>query len=337
MKNCDFAYYLSNFFTTYLPGHLNVSENTVYSYRDTFTRLLTYFKDERSVPPDKLKFSHFSRDSVEDFLKWLENTSHCGISTRNQRLAAIKSFFRYVQVEQPEYLMLCQSIISIRSKKSPKPTIQYLTGEEMKLLLEQPDTADRNGRRDLALLSLLYDSAARVQEICDLTVRNLRLTSPPVVRLNGKGRKIREVPLSAPCADILRKYMQERKLDRQDRMDEPLFFNSQGRNLTRSGVSFILAKYISKANAVSPHSLPSTITPHCIRYSKAMHLLESGVNLIYIRDFLGHESIETTQIYAKANPEKKRAAISKTCDDSSAPKMPDWNDNPDLMSFLKGL
>ena len=127
MKNCDFAYYLSNFFTTYLPGHLNVSENTVYSYRDTFTKLLTYFKDERSVPPDKLKFSHFSRDSVEDFLKWLENTSHCGISTRNQRLAAIKSFFRYVQVEQPEYLMLCQSIISIRSKKSPKPTIQYLT------------------------------------------------------------------------------------------------------------------------------------------------------------------------------------------------------------------
>lgn len=337
MKNCDFAYHLTNFFTAYLLGQLNVSENTISSYRDTFSKLLTFFKEVRSVVPEKLKFVHFSRDAVEEFLLWLENSQNCGISTRNQRLAAIKSFFRYVQIEQPEQLFLCQSIIGIKSKRHPKPTIQYLTGNAMKLLLAQPDTSDRDGRRDLAILSVLYDSAARVQELCDLTVRSLRLTVPAVIRLTGKGRKMRELPLSAPNADILRKYVQERKLDRPDRIDEPLFTNRQGRKLTRGGISYILAKYVEKANATTLNALPPTLTPHCMRHSKAMHMLEAGINLIYIRDFLGHEDVETTQVYAKANPETKRAAIFKAYNNDATPQMPDWNDDQNLMSFLKGL
>lgn len=337
MKNYDFAYHLTNFFTAYLPGHLNVSGNTISSYRDTFSKLLTFFKEVRSVAPEKLKFSYFSRNAVEEFLLWLEGSQNCGISTRNQRLAAIKSFFRYVQIEQPEQLLLCQSIIGIKCKKHPKPIIQYLTGDEVKLLLAQPDTSDRNGRRDLAILSVLYDSAARVQELCDLTVRSLRLTTPAVICLTGKGGKSREVPLSAPNADILRKYVKERRLDRPDRIDEPLFSNRQGSKLTRGGVSYILAKYVEKANSTTPNTLPSTLTPHCVRHSKAMHMLEAGINLIYIRDFLGHEDVETTQVYAKANPETKRVAISKAYHDDTAPQMPDWNDDPNLMSFLKGL
>lgn len=337
MKNCDFAYHLTNFFSAYLPGHLNASENTVSSYSYTFSKLLVFMKDVRSVPPEKLRFSHFSREAVEDFLLWLENDQHCGISTRNQRLAAIKSFFRYVQVEQPEQLLLCQSIIGIRSKKHPKPAIRYLTGDAMKRLLAQPDTSERDGRRDLAILSLLYDSAARVSEVCGLKVRSLRLAAPAVIRLTGKGGKTREVPLSAPTAGILRQYVRERKLDNPDRMEEPLFTNRQGSKLTRGGVSYILAKYVNMANADVPNALPATFTPHCMRHSKAMHMLEAGVNLIYIRDFLGHEDVDTTQVYAKANPETKRAAISKAYRNDTAPKMPDWNDDPNLMSFLKGL
>lgn len=337
MKNCDFAYHLTKFFTVYLPGHLNVSENTISSYRDTFTKLLVFMKEARGVPPEKLKFMHFSREAVEEFLLWLENEQCCGISTRNQRLAAIRSFFRYVQVEQPDQLLLCQSIISIKGKKHPKPTIQYLTGDAMKLLLAQPDTSERDGRRDLAILSVLYDSAARVSELCGLTVRNLRLTLPAVIRLAGKGGKTREVPLSSQNAYILRQYISERKLDCPDRLDDPLFTNRQGKKLTRSGISYILAKYVDKANAKIPNTMSPTLTPHCMRHSKAMHLLESGVNLVYIRDFLGHEDIDTTQVYAKANPETKRAAISKVYCGESAPQMPDWNDDPNLMSFLKGL
>jgi site-specific recombinase XerD len=337
MKNNDFAYHLSNFFQKYLPGVRNVSENTIYSYRDTFTKLLTYFRDKESITPEKIHFSSFSRSIIEDFLFYLENDLNCSISTRNQRLAAIKSFFRYVQVERPDQLILCQSILIIKNKKTQKPVIEYLTGDEIKRLLEQPDKATRNGRRDLALLSLMYDSAARVQEICDLTVKSLRLASPPTVHLYGKGRKLREIPLSAPCTDIIFKYIEENHLSRPEMQNEPLFTNNQKRKLSRSGIAYILSKYIFKANENNEEKIAERITPHCLRHSKAMHMVEAGINLIYIRDFLGHESIETTQVYAKANPEAKRKAIEKMASLNPSPTLPDWNDNPDLMDFLRKL
>jgi len=332
----DFAYHLTKFFSRYLPGQINASKHTIASYSQTFSKLLTFIKEVQLISPEKLKFGNFSRKTIEDFLLWLEVDGQCSISTRNQRLAAIKSFFRYVQVESPEQLLLCQSIISIKSKKRPKPVINYLTGNATKQLLAQPDTTDYNGRRDLAILSLLYDSAARVSEICDLTVGNLRLTNPAVVRLTGKHRKTREIPLSAPTVEILQKYMHERKLNTPNHLEKPLFTNRQGGKLTRGGISYILSKYANRVNANLPNTLPP-LTPHCMRHSKAMHMLESGINLIYIRDFLGHEDIDTTQMYAKANPETKRIAITAAYSNDMSPQMPDWNDDPNLMGFLKGL
>lgn len=330
MKNYDFSYLLSRFFTTYLSGHLNVSSNTVFSYRDTFSLLLTFFKDVKGVKPEKINFGNLTRETIEDFLNWLEEVKHCSASTRNQRLAAIKSFFRYVQVELPETLYLSQNILEIRCKKHSRPAINYLTEDEVTTLLAAPDKFARDGRRDLAILSLLYDSAARVQEICDLTVRSVRLQSPATIRLIGKGRKSRFVPLSAPNAIILQKYISDRCLDSPERLEEPLFTNRQGQKLTRGGISYILAKYVSGANI-------KAITPHCLRHSKAMHLLEAGINLIYIRDFLGHEDVETTQVYAKANPETKRIAIQKTYSNILIEELPDWNDDKNLIMFLKGL
>lgn len=336
MKNNDFAYYLTRFLQTYLPGSRNVSVNTIHSYRDTFTKLLVYFRDECSLQPEKITFLQLDRKAIEGFLSYLENVQGCSISTRNQRLAAIKSFFRYVEVECPELLLQSQTILSIKNKKHEKPVIDYLTGKEITLLLEQPDSSTSKGRRDLALLSLMYDSAARVQEICDLKVSNIRLLSPAVVRLYGKGRKAREVPLSTSCVEILRRYMEENRLTQKEMSETPLFFNNQKAKLSRSGVSYILAKYVSMANE-NGGNISSKITPHCLRHSKAMHMVEANINLIYIRDFLGHESIETTQVYAKANPEAKRKAIEKMESNSPKASMPDWNDNPDLMEFLRTL
>lgn len=310
MKNDDFAYYLSKFFQSYLPGIRNVSENTIHSYRDTFTKLLVYFRDVCGVPPEKMSFSILTRESMENFLAYLENEQKCSISTRNQRLAAMKSFCRFLQVERPDLLIQFQGILSIQNKKHTKPVISYLTASETRLLLKQPDTTTQKGRRDLALLSLMYDSAARVQEICDLKVSDVRLKAPAVVRLYGKGRKMREVPLDTPCAEILRRYMEETRLNQTMMSDMPLFFNSQMRKLSRSGVSYILGKYIDMVNSDSI-MIPKEITPHCLRHSKAMHMVEAGINLIYIRDFLGHESVETTQVYAKANPEARRKALKK--------------------------
>ncbi len=335
MRKDDFAYYLSKFFQSYLIGIRNMSENTVYSYRDTFTKLLVYYRDICGIQTEKMCFTKMTRESVEDFLAYLESEQKCSISTRNQRLAAIKSFCRYLQVERPDLLLQCQAILFIKNKKYSKPVISYLTVNEIKLLLEQPDTTTQKGRRDLTLLSLMYDSAARVQEICDLKVSDVRLKSPAVIRLFGKGRKVREVPLDTPCADILQRYMEENVLN-STVSDMPLFFNSQMQKLSRSGISYILAKYIDMVNSDSV-TIPKKITPHCLRHSKAMHMVEAGINLIYIRDLLGHESIETTQIYAKANPEARRIALKKLEQNSPNPSLPDWNDNPDLMKFLHSI
>lgn len=333
----DFAYHLSRYFTTYLAGQRNLSANTIAAYRDTFSKFLRFF-EEQGIAPEKLSFLHISREKVEDFLTWLETSQGCGIATRNHRLAGIKSFFRYVQIVCPDHLLLCGQIINnIHSKKGPKPVIQYLDKCGIALLLAQPDLSSFSGRRDLAILALLYDAGARVQELCDLTPQNLRLEAPPTATLTGKGEKSRFVPLSSQSVQILRKYMKERKIDLPEHMQHPLFTNRQGGKLTRSGVSWILGKYVRQANSAVQNALPSSLTPHCMRHSKAMHLLESGSNLIYIRDFLGHEEVETTQIYAKANPEVKRAALEKVYQSPDMPPLPDWNDDPTLLSFLKGL
>ncbi len=255
-------------------------------------------------------FKDLDHTTIEEFLAYLENDLQCSASTRNQRLAALKSFFRFVQIERPDLLSECQSILTIKNKKSPKPVMDYLSGQETELLFKQPDTTTPKGRRDLALLTLMYDSAARVQEICDLKINSVSLTVPAVIRLYGKGRKTRDVPLDAPCVEILRKYMKENRLQHSEMSNTPLFFNSRREKLSRSGVGYILSKYVEKANENGGH-ISEKISPHCLRHSKAMHMVEAGINLIYIRDFLGHESIETTQVYAKANPEIRRKAIEK--------------------------
>lgn len=219
---------------------------------------------------------------------------------------------------------------------STEPTVQYLSNQQTDILMEQPDISTPKGRRDLAMILLLYDSAARVQELCDLRICDIRIDSLPVVHLLGKGRKSRDVPLTKPCAQVLRQYICENHLDIPERRNDQLFTNPQGKKLTRSGVSYVLAKYSHKANTAVDSFFPQ-ITPHCLRHSKAMHLVEAGKNLIYIRDFLGHESIETTQVYAKANPEARRKALETMDTRMNTPAMPDWNDDPDLKAFLKTL
>lgn len=338
MKTSDnFSYYQTKFFSEYLPGQRNVSLNTIRSYRDSFVILIKFFQSNKSISPEKLKISTLTRANIESFLLYLETVKHSSIATGNQRLAAIKSFMKYIQVEEPEHLYLCQNILNIRNKKSEKVLIEYLSPSEVQCLLEQPDTTNIKGRRDLAILSLLYDSAARVQELCDAKVEDIRLEEPAVIRLYGKGRKKRTVPLSKNCSAIMRKYMSENNLDQNGKLSTPLFYSNRNKKLTRSGMSYILSKYMEFLYEQELVVRTRKITPHCLRHSKAMHLVESGVNLIYIRDFLGHESIETTQIYARANPESVRKAIMQANISDKSPSMPDWNEDPDLLKYLKSL
>lgn len=336
MKPTDFSKYLTEYFTNYLPLQKNASINTIHSYRDTFKLLLRYCSEEKNITPEKITLEKLDKVLFLDFLEWLEFEKNNSISTRNLRLAAVHSFFRYVQTEDPTQIFNFQKVISIPIKKAPKTAVDYLTPDAMKILLAQPDKYTRKGRRDLTLMSTLYDSGARVQELIDLKVSDVILTTQPVIILNGKGNKIRRVPLMNNTKVLLEKYIQENYLYESWKSDYPLFFNNQCNKLTRKGVAYIISKYISSARLESTQ-VPKRLKPHQFRHSKAMHLLQAGVNLIYIRDFLGHVDLKTTEIYARHDTEVKRKAIEKAFPNIVDKNLPDWNEDKSLLTWLNNL
>lgn len=335
MKNStDLARYLTGFFTEYLSGIRNLSKNTIRAYRDTFRLLLVFYREAYAIPPEKLVIKKMSDKTIIQYLDWLQKERKCTNSTRNQRLAAIHTFFRYLQLQNPENLLLCQKILLIPFKKVQKTIIQHLTTEQTKRLLEQPNVRKRGGRRDMVLLSVLYDTGARVQEICDLRVRDVRLESPALVTLTGKGCKSRQVPLLGNTVNLLRNYMEEHGLHRNGKQDMSLFYNQRYAALTRGGITHILQKY---ANKIECPDIPLRITPHILRHSKAVHLLQAGINIILIRDILGHVSVQTTEMYARVDMETKRKALENSYSNMTPGDMPDWNQDENLLDFLENL
>jgi site-specific recombinase XerD len=226
--------------------------------------------------------------------------------------------------------------MAIPVKKGRKKTVEHLTPDGIRLLLEQPDRSCPKGRRDLVMLSTLYDSGARVQELIDLSVGDFIPGANAVLVLTGKGNKTRRVPLMKNTASLLVAYISENRLDVPHTKTYPLFTNSQHNRLTKEGVAYVLGKYAAQAHEISD-VVPAKVKCHMLRHSKAVHLLQAGVNLIYIRDFLGHTDIKTTEIYARADTELKRKALENAYPDLVDPDLPDWNNNTDLMSWLSSL
>ena len=286
---------------------------------------------------DRLTLEQITKDSVVAFLDWIQTERKCINSTRNARLAAIHSFIRYVQYQYPENLYECQKILSIQVKRAEKVPVNYLTIAGITLLLEQPDMTTSKGRRDLALLSLMYDTGARVQEIIDLTPSCLRLDKPNTIQITGKGHKTRVVPMLEDQVRLLKGYMAEHKLSEPYASKYPLFFNSWSEKLTRSGVTHVLLKYAVMARMKNEKLIPVKISCHSLRHSKAMHLLQAGVNLVYIRDILGHISVTTTEVYARADSKLKREALEKAYVDTTPQKEPVWLINDNLLKWLKSL
>jgi site-specific recombinase XerD len=334
--NKDFAYYLSSFLTKYLPCEQNLSVNTIAVYRDTFRLFLKYCNEEKGLPPNSIKLSSFTRELVVEFLDWTEFKRGCSIATRNQRLSSLHGFIKFVQADSPDDLFELTRVLGIPSKKAPKTIVQYLTEDDLKTLFEQPDVHTRQGRRDLVLLTLMYDSAARVQEISDLRVKDVRLSKPAVLTLCGKGRKTRQVPLLGNTRQLVGDYIKsiEKHSWGVAFSEVPLFFNQSRQPLTRWGISHVLDKYVISARSDSDFTTRFPVTPHILRHSKAMGMLKAGVPLIYIRDFLGHASIASTQIYARTNNEMKRRSLEMAHRDLSPKEMPDWEDDADLMEWL---
>jgi integrase/recombinase XerD len=339
MKPTEFAVRLADFFSVYLPAVRKLSPNTIRSYRDSFTVLIYFLRDARGIPVEKVSLDHLQAPVLLEWLNYLEHSRGCSPRSRNQRMAAIRSLLRYLAPTDPIRVQQLQRVLAIRACRCARPPVPYLEPNLLSALLVAPDFSSPRGRRDAVLLSLLYDTAARSQEVVDLRVRDLRLDQPAHVTLTGKGRKTRVVPLMPATVELLREYLRSAGLDRPEAAAAPLFRGRHSGPLTRSGVRSIVARHADAARA-SQTSFPQKIGPHTLRHTKAMHMLQAGVSLIHIRDILGHADIRTTDVYARADLEMKRDALKKTAaatHASVAPSLPTWRDDSTLLDWLSSL
>ena len=335
MLKPNFADYIYSYFMKYLPLQRGLSQSTISSYSRSLTLFFRYCESEKRISWEGLTLEKLNKHIIEEFLLWLESVRNNSISSRNQRLSAIKSLFRYIQTESVAHTALCRDIISIPEKKSPKIPPKYLNETEMEILFSMPDIQTHHGRRDLVLLLVLYDSAARANEIINLTVGDISFGKTPTVRLVGKGSKTRVVPISSKTADLLQGYLRENDFST---ITQLVFINRSHRKLTTTGLSYILNKYTELGKQLNPDMFQMSISPHLLRSSKASHLIQNGANIYYIRDLLGHSSVLTTERYARNNPEVVRNAVNKASSDLVGDlEYYDESEKSALLKYLKSL
>lgn len=334
MSSTDFATAVSKFLLEYLPHQRSYSSNTVLSYRDTIKLFLRFISEEKAIPLNRFYMKDFNRSIVIEFLEWYRNGG-AGSASANQRIAALKTFCEFAQIEYIDYISQLQEVMSIKAKKSQGRDIDFLTAEQVKNLINLPDINTISGCRHRVAMTLLYDSGARVQELCDLTIGDVVVGSVTTVRLHGKGNKYRTVVISRETGQLIKYYI-DRYRQHAVKTD-PLLVNRHNMKMDRAGISYIINKYVNLLKNTD-NAIPKKVHCHMFRHSKAMHMLEAGINIVYIRDFLGHEDISTTMIYARADNRIKNKVINEL-----APKLAgnenlsDWNNDQDLMSFLNSL
>ena len=293
---------ISEFFSVYLPETKGLSVNTIRSYKQVFRLLLEYIHSKFGLMPEKVEFRHLEKGTVEAWLNWLCTERNCSAKTRNHRLAALVTFARFaLQRDFDGALTLCSEVEYLPKKKCIKRTgAVHLTREEMTILLRLPNTDNNIGKRDKVILSTLYATGARAQELCDLTVGDIRFGTTTVMILHGKGSKIRTIVIPEQCSLLLKSYMLQNRLN--NAAPQRYMFSSQTHeHMTISCLEAIVKKYVRKAKKLRPDLFRENYTPHSFRHSIAFHMLESGIPLPAIKTFLGHVSISTTMIYASAN------------------------------------
>ncbi len=329
MKQTDFAICLNRFLTDFLVNKKGCSPKTIDSYRYAFIFLLDYYNEVIGIPADQMTISSLTYERLLGFLDWLQSERKSGIATRNQRQAAINSFIRFLMYEKPEFLNEYQKILGIPVKKAPQKEISYLKTDGVYALMEQVDTRKADGLRDYVMLMLLYSTGIRVKD--------LSLHEPRTLLVHGKGKKSRYVPLMKDSLPIIQDYLKMMGYQSPEKLDEWLFINHMGRQFTRQGVNYIIKKYGAMARESSPDLIPDSLSPHKMRHTAAMELVDSGVDLIYIRDLLGHVSVKTTEIYAKTDAKLKREAIEAASREIVPHEDAKWDSDDDLKSWLKSF
>lgn len=322
MEN-NFSYYLSKFLKNYLIIERNLSPNTIKSYKKTFQILIDYLVKIKNFKLQDITFENITREIILDFLSYLENDKHNTIRTRNQRLTALKSFYQYCSFEEIENINNITKVLQIKFKKFTKKTIDYLTEEELQTVFESIDTSSKKGRRDLTILVLLYDTAARASEVISLKTEDIYLEEKYVI-LTGKGDKQRVVPIMEKTKELLIKYMKENNI-----YSNNLIQNKSGNKMNERFIRDIIKKYAIENKNISPH---------VFRHTRAIHWLKAGISLIQIRDLLGHESVMTTEEYARVLNEDKFKAIEEVNKKSNISiKEDDWTNDQDLLNQLISL
>lgn len=326
---------VESFFREHLQRMRGASRHTVFSYRDSLQLFFCYLADAKGGDVSKLRLDDITENKVLAFLDHLESSRSNSVATRNSRLTAIRSFCRYLIRKDTTHAAEYGLIVSIAGKMGPKPDIPYLEPAEVKLLLEQPNQDQILGLRDYALIQFLYNTGVRVSEALSLSVDALELGAPRQVRVHGKGRKNRVCPLWRSTTALLKRYIARWNLGAESR----LFCNRRRRPLTTSGVAYILERHFEAAKRKHTILRKRKITPHVMRHSCACALLQSGVDLVTVRDLLGHESVRTTNRYTKANMKMKRQALEafwKTADLSEG-QGASWAPRPKLLEILASL
>ena len=331
--NITFCYLVTTFFTSYLSSEQELAPNTVASYSDCMKLLVNYLCKRFSIETEAIDIQMISPDIVLGFLNSLEDERRNSPTTRNQRLAAIKSFFHFLARSVPELMHQNERIQAIKAKATSHHPPPSLTVKEITEVLAVPDAATLLGARDKALLQLMYNSGGRVQELADLSVSDLHLDNPPSVRLTGKGRKTRIIPLWQQTVESIRHYIRIR--EEEGINSGHLFLNIKAEPMTRFGIGRRLDKHVEAASKKCPSLCNRTITPHVIRHTTALHLIEAGNDITIVKDWLGHADVKTTILYVEISIERKRKALEllPSPDNGACPEVPEWK-QPDLMKFL---
>lgn len=323
---------LKRFFSDHLPGVRGASPHTTHSYRDALSLLLRFLADHQRQPVVELSFEDLSAENVLAFLRYLEIDRGNSISTRNTRLAAIHTFARYAAAGDPEHLETCQRLVAIPFKRTGEAVVEYLDADEVRAILSHPDRSSIAGRRDHALILTLFNTGARVSEVVGLRARDLRLGRPRQVRLMGKGRKERICPLWAETTSAVRTVLAEGGQEG----DDSVFRNHRGQPITRFGIRYILQKHARGASNTAPTLRSKRVSPHTMRHTAAVHLLQAGVDMVTISHWLGHASVETTNRYTAIDMAAKLEALEKA-GPIGTPEDSGWRRDADIVAWLEAL
>jgi len=339
----SFFRHVRGFLTIFLPKHKCYSQHTVKAYRDTLNLFRNFMLEEKGVPFADITFERITHDLIYEFLVWLQNKRGCKAATKNHRLAALKSFFHYCSMEDPALMAIYLDIQNVSSQRVIRTKVDYMSETALKIMLEQPDPHTRCGKRDRFFMILLYDSGARIQEILDLKLKDIHLNDlNPCIYLTGKGNKTRAVPLMDKTIAHFREYIKTFHPEGLLKNDEYLFYTQikglKGK-MSDDNASCFLKRYAKSAHEVCT-DVPLQMHAHLFRHTRAMHLYQAGIPLSYIKDFLGHVSVNTTDIYASTDTAMMKAAlekVNKRNDDQVSKEVPIWQDNEEMILKLCGL